>query len=238
MHNICTHFPDDEYSEEWLGIERLIAALYSPEEGPEPVADAVGLFFAAVKGNQVVIKALLDGAATVIAILGALAENNPDVLRPIARRRLVWPDLVGPKEGNFDKNRWLLRHLEVGKECSMRGTWNPQAPATQTALLMLTWLRLNQDALELTSLTQGTREQWFEAGWTALLDVTAHHPEKDAYLRQIGQHYGQHSKDWSAKKRHGSNTRKQYASRNQSSFGRASRILRRTCKSPRTKFPP
>src|SRR6266566_1712508 len=44
--------------------------------------------------------------------------------------------------------------------------------------------------------------------------------------------------DWSAKNRHGSNTRKQYASRNQSSFGRASRILRRTCKSPRTKFPP
>src|SRR5438093_12574245 len=42
--------------------------------------------------------------------------------------------------------------------------------------------------------------------------------------------------DRSAKKRHGSNTRKQYASRNQSSCGRPSRILRRTCKSPRTKF--
>src|SRR5205823_12251692 len=65
---------------------------------------------------------------------------------------------------------------------------------------MLTWLRLNQDALELPSLTQGTREQWFEAGWTALLDVTAHHPEKDAYLRQIGQHYGQHSKKTGAQK--------------------------------------
>jgi len=200
----CTPFlllrRTEDLPKEWLGIERLIAALYSPEEGPEPVADALGLFFAAVKGNQVVIKALLDGAATVIAILGALAENNPDVLRPIARRLLVWPDLIGLKEGNFDKNRWLLRHLEVGKECSMRGKWNPQAPATQTALLMLTWLRLNQNALELPSLTQGTREQWFEAGWTALLDVTAHHPEKDAYLRQIGQHYGQHSKKTGAQK--------------------------------------
>jgi hypothetical protein len=201
----CTPFvllkPIGEVPKEWVGIEGLYAALYSPEEGPGPVADALGLFFAAVRGDQAVIKGLLDSASTVIAILGAIAKNNPDVLRPVARKLLVWPDLIGVKEGYRKKNKWLLKHLEVGKECSMRGKWNPEAPATQTALLMLTWLRTNQGVLGLPSLTGGTRSQWFGAAWAALLDATEDHPEKDAYLRQIGWHYGQHSKRTRAQKK-------------------------------------
>jgi hypothetical protein len=137
-----------------------------------------------------------------IAILRAIAKNNPDVLRPVARRLLVWPDLIGVKEGYRENNEWLLKHLEVGKESYMRGKWNPKkSRATQAALSMWTWLHTNQNALGLPRLTQGTKEQWFEAGWTALLDVTYHHPEKDAYLRQIGQHYGQHSKNTGAQER-------------------------------------
>jgi hypothetical protein len=188
----CTPFlllkPIEEVPKDALGMEGLIAALYSPEEGPEPVADALGLFFAAVKNNQAVIKGLLDSAATVIAILGAIAKNNPDVLRPFARRLPVWPDLIGVKEGYRENNEWLLKHLEVGKECSIRGKWNPKSPATQTALGMWTWLQTNQSALELSRLTQTTRKQWFKAGWRALLDATEQHPEKNAYLRQIGLH--------------------------------------------------
>ena len=63
----CTPFlllrRTEDLPKKWLGIERLIAALYSPEE---------------------------------IAILGALAENNPDVLRPIARRPI---GLAGSNRG-------------------------------------------------------------------------------------------------------------------------------------------
>ena len=33
---------DLEVPKEWVGIEGLYAALYSPEEGPGPVADALG----------------------------------------------------------------------------------------------------------------------------------------------------------------------------------------------------
>ena len=191
----------EELPRDSLGIAELITALYSPEQGPEPVADALGLFFAAVKGDQTVIKGLLDNAATVIAILRAIARNNPDVLRPIARKLLVWPDLIGVKEGYRKNNEWLLQHLEVGTESFMRGKWNPRkSRATQTALGMWVWLDTNQNALGLAGLTQGTRKQWFEAGWTALLDVTGGHPEKDAFLRQIGEHYGQHSKNAGAQK--------------------------------------
>jgi hypothetical protein len=157
--------------------------------------------FAAVKNNQAVIKGLLDSATTVIAILGAIAKNKPEVLRPFARRLMVWPDLIGVKEGYRENNEWLLKHLEVGKECSIRGKWNPNAPATQTALCMWTWLQTNQSALELPRLTQITRKQWFKAGWTALLDVTKQHPEKNAYLRQIGSHYGGHSRKTGAQKK-------------------------------------
>lgn len=47
--------------EDWRGIDGLIQALYSPDEGPEqPLPEALGLFFGAVKGNQAVIKGLLD----------------------------------------------------------------------------------------------------------------------------------------------------------------------------------
>jgi hypothetical protein len=201
----CTPFlllkPIEELPKELLGMDSLIAALYEPDEGPEPVADALGLFFAAVGGEPVVIKGLLNDAVTVIAILGAVAKRNPDVLRPIARKQLFWPDLIGVKEGSSDHNKWLLKHLEVGKECPMRGKWNPKSPATQIALLMYTWLRTNQGALELPLLTQETKKQWFEAGWTALLDVTEHCPEKITHLRQIGQHYGQHSKNVGAQTR-------------------------------------
>jgi hypothetical protein len=99
----CTPFlllrRNEELPKESLAVARLIAGLYSPEEGPRPVADALGLFFAAVRGDQAVIKRLLDDAATLIAILQAIAKNNPDVLRPFARRLPVWPDLIRVKEG-------------------------------------------------------------------------------------------------------------------------------------------
>jgi hypothetical protein len=190
-----------EVPKEWVGIEGLYAALYSPEEGPGPVADALGLFFAAVRGDQAVIRGLLDSATTVIAILGAIAINNPDVLRPIARKLMVWPDVIGVKEGYREKNEWLLKHLEVGKECSMRGKWNPKSPATATALFMYMWLQTNQRALGLPRLTHDTKKQWFEAGWMALCDVTQHHPEEHAFLRQIGRHYEQHSKNTGAQER-------------------------------------
>jgi hypothetical protein len=161
----CTPFvllkPIDELPKELLGIDALIAASYSPDEGPEPVADALGLFFAAVQGDRVVINGLFNDAVTLIAVLGAVAKRNPDVLRPIARKQLFWPDLIGVKEGSSEHNRWLLKHLEVGKECSMRGKWNPKSPATQTALLMYTWLRTNQGALGLPPLAQETRKQSF-----------------------------------------------------------------------------
>jgi hypothetical protein len=186
---------------ELLAINTLIAGLYSPNEGPEAVADALGLFFAAEKGDLGVINGLLDGAVKIIAILGTIAKCNPDVLRPIARKQLFWPDLIGVKQDSLEKNRWLLKHLEVGKECSMRGKWNPKSRATATALSMYTWLQTNQSALALPRLTQGTSKEWFEAGWTALLDVTEHHPEKNAFLRKIGQHYGQHSKNIGAQKK-------------------------------------
>ena len=75
--------PIEEVPKDWRGIDGLIQALYSPDEGPEqPLPEALGLFFAAVKGDPSVIKGLLDCATTVIAILGAIAKNNPDVLRP------------------------------------------------------------------------------------------------------------------------------------------------------------
>jgi len=191
--------PPEELPRHSLGVRRLIAQLVSPDESRESVADALGLYFAAVKGNQAAIVRLLHHSATLIAILEAIAEDNPDVLRPIARKQFVWPALIGSK--HFDKNRSLLRHLQVGKKCSIRGKWNPKSRATSMALGMYMWLKMNQDALGLPHLTLETKKQWFETGWSVLCDVTDRHPEKDTFLRQIGQHYGQHSKNTGAQKR-------------------------------------
>jgi hypothetical protein len=117
------------------------------------------------------------------------------------RERPVWPDLIGNRKVSIEWNKRLLDTLEVGKESALRGKANYKTRPTQTAALMLFWLKENQTILGLPILTQGTRNQWFEIGWDALLYFSGEHPEKDGYLRQIGSHYGQHSKNVGAQKK-------------------------------------
>jgi hypothetical protein len=63
---------------------------------------------------------------------------------------------------------------------------------------MLNWLLNNQSALGVPPLTAKTRKLWFSTGWKALLVETNGHPEHHPYMRKIGTHYGDHSKNTGA----------------------------------------
>ena len=192
--------PIEEQEPELIGLH-TVATLLSWCESDEEREHLEDLFVRADRGDGPAIRSLLDGAFTAIKFLRVIAQRNPDVLRPYARKAPLWPDLIGKRKVSIEWNRWLLDTLEVGKESPLRGKANYKAHATQTAALILYWLQENQATLGLPILTLRTRKQWFEIGWDALLYVSGEHPEKDNYLRQIGSHYGQHSKNIGAQEK-------------------------------------
>lgn len=192
--------PIEDQEPESIGLH-MVATLLSSCESDEEREQLQDLFVRADRGDGLAIKSLLDGAFTAINFLRVIAQRNPDVLRPYARKASLWPDLIGKRKVSIEWNRWLLDTLEVGKESPFRGKANYKAPATQTAALMRHWLTENRTILGLPILTQGTRKQWFEIGWDALLYVSGEHPENDNYLRQIGSHYRQHSKNIGAQEK-------------------------------------
>ncbi len=199
----CTPFlvprPIGDQERESIGLH-TVATLLSWCESVEEKEHLQDLFVRADRGDGLAIRSLVDGAFTAITMLRVIAQRHPDILRPYARRTPVWPDLIGKRKVSMEWNKRLLDTLEVGKESPFRGKANYKAPATQTAALMRHWLTENRTILDLPILIQGTRKQWFEIGWDALLYVSAEHPENDNYLRQIGVHYGQHSKKIGAQK--------------------------------------
>jgi hypothetical protein len=190
----------EDQEPESIGLH-TVATLLSWCESDEERKHLQDLFVHADRGDGPAIRSLVDGAFTAIKFLRVIAQRNPDVLRPYARKADVWPDLIGKRKVSVEWNRWLLDTLEVGKESPLRGKANYKAPATQTAAFMLHWLKENRATLGLPILTQGTRKQWFEMGWDALLYVSGEHPESDSYLRQIGSHFGQHSKNIGAQEK-------------------------------------
>lgn len=137
-------------------------------------------------GDMDAVALLVDIAGSAIGLLRGLAERQPELIGPYARKCTVWPDFIGNHPGARKWNKWLLAELEIGTEAIDRGNWKETSPATQAALAMFTWLQLNQTALKLRELTQVTRKRWFDIGWHNLLVATKGRPDEDEFLAQIG----------------------------------------------------
>lgn len=152
-------------------------------------------------GDVEAVELLAEITGAGIHMLRGLAERQPELLRPFARKCLAWPDFIGKHPGARKRNEWLLDELNVGEESPDRGGWRETSPATQQALFMRNWLLANQLALELPDLTPKTRKQWFEVGWCCLLTATNGKPEEDEFLAPIGQHRAKHSEHEGHQKR-------------------------------------
>lgn len=160
------------------------------EQANRTLAD-VTLF--ADRGDAKAVELLATIATDAIQVLRGLAERQPELLRPFARKCACWPDMVAKHPGAKRRNDWLLEELQVGAESADAVNWRVDSPASQQALFLRNWLGENQVALGLPDLTHATRKKWFEAGWKCLLQATDGKPEKDKFLAQIGQHRAKHS---------------------------------------------
>jgi hypothetical protein len=152
------------------------------------------LFHFADNGDAYANRILLDVAMASNLFLESIAGRQPELLRPLARQLLIWPALIGPKSATDEKNKLLLKRLEVAKNYPYSGKWNPKSPSTKVAIMMERWLQESADILQLPPLRNlAAAKQWFECGWEALSLVTAGAPEKNEFLRKIGLHREKHS---------------------------------------------
>ena len=146
------------------------------------------IFHLADNGDERAIRLLHDVADGAVEGLEDIARRQPHLLRPFARKGSRWPTFIGKKTTAFAAlHRTRLKELQIGAENPFAGNWQPNSPATMTAIYMHRWLELKQWALGLPSPdTPGAALKWFEVGWRALLVRTDGHPEKDVFLKQLG----------------------------------------------------
>jgi len=145
----------------------------------------VYLYRLADNGDQSAITILANMAYHSVDFLEKITRREPELLRPFARQCLVWPALISRKKARNEINQWLLRELQVNAD-KPAGKWNPNSPATATAICMEGWLKQNADELGLPELNAGTVKKWFEKGWEALLIATEFKPEDNEFLAEIG----------------------------------------------------
>ena len=177
---------------------------------------------AAFKGNRQAVNLLIQVAWDSVQALDSLAREWPELLRPAARKQIMWPAFIGKKKALSGEkkgipkerkkgyvpplNGWLINTIELGEESPHKGKWSPHSPATTQAIAMFHWLDENKLCLGLPDLTENTKSKWFSTGWDGLLKATNQHPEFNDFLRLIGLHYAQHSVKNAAQKRAGKKT--------------------------------
>jgi hypothetical protein len=146
------------------------------------------IFHLADNGDKRAQRLLHDVADRAVEGLEDIACRQPHLLRPFARKGSRWPSFIGKKTTTFaELHRTRLKELQIGAENPFAGNWQPNSPATMTAIYMHRWLELHRQALGLPSPeTPGAALKWFDVGWRALLVRTDGHPEKNVFLKQLG----------------------------------------------------
>jgi hypothetical protein len=180
----------------WESIESPLAGCTEFLSGHEErkVRTEVGqrlfqIFHLADNGDEKALRLLTDIAKGVVQGLEDIARRQPQLLRPFARKSSLWPSFIGRKRKALAiSHKARLRELQIGADNPYRGNWQYESPATVTAIYMHRWLNINQRALRLPAPNQaGAASKWFDIGWRALLVRTDGHPEKDNFLKQLGQ---------------------------------------------------
>lgn len=147
------------------------------------------IFHLADNGDEKALRLLIDIAKGAVQGLEDITRRQPDLLRPFARRCSLWPSFIGKKrKALVILHKARLRELQIGEDTPYRGNWQYESPATAKAIYMHRWLCLYQRTLCLPASNEpGAASKWFDVGWRALLVRTDGHPEKDNFLKQLGQ---------------------------------------------------
>jgi hypothetical protein len=146
-------------------------------------------------GDQLALFNLVGIVAETTHAINAIASVRPELARPLAQISLGWPAVISRKKAHREEMRTLIDKIQLGTKSICNGASQLDKPATKIAFQLYLLLQENQPSLQLPPLTTETWDVWFRAGWEMLLWTTNRHPEKDESLREIGRHYGQHSKN-------------------------------------------
>jgi hypothetical protein len=131
------------------------------------------------KLHQIAVKAIVG--------LNWLVLKKPEVVRPIARKELCWPALIGRKRSIKQTNDRIIKIIELGADealFSNRG-WQMSAPSTQAAFDLFLTAVSYQENWKLPPLTSKTKRTWFEVAWQQMLNDGIE-PEKIPWLAPVG----------------------------------------------------
>ena len=165
------------------------------------------LLILSANGDQLALFNLVGIVVETTNRINTIATVRPELVRPLAQISLAWPGSISRNKAHREEMRTLIDKIELGSKAIGGGASQLDKPATETAFKLYLRLQKNQLSLRLPPLTTATWDVWFRAGWKMLLRATSGHPEKDGFLREIGRHYGEHSKNTGQQKKVTSATR-------------------------------
>lgn len=159
------------------------------------------LLILSANGDQLALFNLVGIVVETAHRINRIATVRPELVRPLAQISLAWPGSISRNKAHRDEMRTLIDKIELGSKAIGGGASQLDKPGTETAFKLYLRLQKNQLSLRLPPLTTATWDVWFRAGWKMLLRATSGHPEKDEFLREIGRHYGDHSKNTGQQKK-------------------------------------
>lgn len=133
------------------------------------------------------IERLVEDTLTRIEGLNALAEKEPELLVPIARKRIVWPGFISRKRAFQKENARLMNKIQLGNDFALAGEWQPDSPSTRGALWVYWWGTVMQKRWRLPKLTRRNSRKWFDQAWRCMRSELHIIPEQDRLLAPLGQ---------------------------------------------------
>jgi len=119
--------------------------------------------------------------------LHAIAKFHPELVIPIARKRIVWPAFISRKTALQKQNAELMSAIQLGKESGYSDReWRPNAPATRAALWVYWWGSRRAKQWRLPQLTRKNKRKWFDKAWRCMLRYLEVTPEDHPLLGPLG----------------------------------------------------
>jgi len=139
------------------------------------------------KTKQRAIERLVRETWMHVEHLNGIAKRRPDLLIPIARRRIAWPGFISRKRAFQKENANLMARIELGANSDYSDRqWRPDARATRGAQWVYGWGIGMTKKWRLPPLTRKNKRRWFDKAWRWMLKNLQITPEKDPLLGPLG----------------------------------------------------
>src|SRR4029077_3572199 len=131
-----------------------------------------------------------------------IAKSRPELVIPIARRKIVWPGFISRKRAFQKENAKLLVRSELGRNSNYSDReWRPDAAATRGAHWVYSWGELRKAEWGLPKLTRKNKRTWFDKAWRCMLRDLHVTPQNDPHLGSLGKSAKRHYKREDPKER-------------------------------------